>query len=997
MQITNTRANTSYPGVYDQIYDEFTWTIKLPGYKDDDNSVYILADLNIGGYITQLRWDVDVAFHNAILYQYLNAMGHAPVIQKFNYQRAIHHPVRIMETNVKDIHIFIEKKYFEQLPTNASANFNPFEAIIQQQFYEVAPDPRECTTITTDHSIYSSKIIWADNIMTMRRDVNVMGGTVEVLQYDYAALKQTVDSLREMLRLQAAYNEYISSIQKGIKLMNSVLQILSAAVSIASTVSTLTMSGDELRIDAQRNEDFHYGNGFGGGGGFPGGGFPGDDTDLPGGGNDTDLPDISGDFGFTSISSADCFRLSRYMPSTSSETEAPLLGAVSTLTATNLALSATNALTSLGDVSASLTANQLTFTRLPETTVQNVNVIQQVHTITDSSRELTQRTREESGNVITVVEVVQRDGIELELQDIEQPTEQEQPDVELNREEAPIEPNQLQLQPATTLSATTVTTVQVIEPNNISRPIITDNEGHDYLLSELAGMTYEQLSALIPNVAGLTITSHVRNRLLHTYTLYYQGEQIVQRRWNRDIVVFTPSVLQYSTTLHRQTTSHWWIESNGRELRAITIERLSEQLRSQLDVVQDNTIYFISNGNQETGEAWTEIHESGTNRLLAMIDYTVPVHASFTGTHISFTTPFTRQLIDPDGIHMNWDNDNQHSSIELTRDGLTLERDAVIPTESDWTVPGHQPIVTAADIERMDSDQRYELALEIESHGNVLHFITNNNEHTGETWTDIEYDGEIVARIDQRVRHHIRMDGTQIVIGTLHERHVSFGQRGLRWFRYQVTGVDSEEDATISGIIGEIATRTVHNVVSGFWSWVVHNPRDAVGAYAMLHMARGSVRGSSIFMPLRHALNPIMLQALDDETPEATIQQLLDWCLDEGEGTEVDISLEHADEMVVSFATCMNIAQTFRDSLKGPLALICSKIQDIEENGVTSKPASTSDIESIESRIVELERKTANIEPNTTTTITGELTLANLLKSYDERLTALEKKTANIE
>ena len=114
----------------------------------------------------------------------------------------------------------------------------------------------------------------------------------------------------------------------------------------------------------------------------------------------------------------------------------------------------------------------------------------------------------------------------------------------------------------------------------------------------------------------------------------------------------------------------------------------------------------------------------------------------------------------------------------------------------------------------------------------------------------------------------------------------------------------------------------------------------------------------------------------------------------------MDITMEDANEKVVSFEVCMNVAKTFRDSLKGPLALICSRIIDIEENGTSggSNPSvTTNELQSIESRITELERKTANIDSPTKPTTSGELTLANLLKSYDERITALEAKCANIQ
>lgn len=154
---------------------------------------------------------------------------------------------------------------------------NPFDIIIQQQFYEVEPDPRKCTTISTDYNIYSSKIIWADNIMTMRRDLNVVGGITDILAYDYALLKQTVDNLVEQMRIQAMYNEYTDSIKQGVAVANSILNILASTVCIASALSTLNMSNNSVTINTYQTRPFPAGpGGNGGGGGGGGGGYPGD-------------------------------------------------------------------------------------------------------------------------------------------------------------------------------------------------------------------------------------------------------------------------------------------------------------------------------------------------------------------------------------------------------------------------------------------------------------------------------------------------------------------------------------------------------------------------------------------------------------------------------------------------------------------------------------------------------------------------------------------------
>ena len=255
--------------------DAQEFTVKVPSNISSKNMLYVLADLNINGNITPLRWDAHP--NNPIVSSYLNTWNENPVIESFNYIRSIRHsnknilneivntlidivepepvepdpdepdiinpdPPDDPEPTNKNIYIYIDKDYFNQYPTNADNEYNPFEVIIEQQFYEVTPDPRDCTTLATDYNIYSSKIIWADNIMTMRRDLNIVGGNVDVLFYDYSVLKQLMDNFQEQMRLQAAYNEYTDSIRKGLSMAETVLNVLGSAVKIASTLSNLYLT-----------------------------------------------------------------------------------------------------------------------------------------------------------------------------------------------------------------------------------------------------------------------------------------------------------------------------------------------------------------------------------------------------------------------------------------------------------------------------------------------------------------------------------------------------------------------------------------------------------------------------------------------------------------------------------------------------------------------------------------------------------------------------------
>ena len=63
-------------------------------------------------------------------------------IERFNFKREIR--VDVHDASANNIYIYIEKKFFEQ----HSFNVNPFDIIVNQQYYSVVPDPRESNNIT---------------------------------------------------------------------------------------------------------------------------------------------------------------------------------------------------------------------------------------------------------------------------------------------------------------------------------------------------------------------------------------------------------------------------------------------------------------------------------------------------------------------------------------------------------------------------------------------------------------------------------------------------------------------------------------------------------------------------------------------------------------------------------------------------------------------------------------------------------------------------------
>ena len=111
-------------------------------------------------------------------------------IEKINYK------VSGLKSFDKNIELYLYKQYTDPVDeVNWDSTTNPFDYIIKQQFYEIIPRPDAATTLYTDYNITSSKIITADNITTMRSDLNLVTNNVDVMSYDVKDLTNKVNNL----------------------------------------------------------------------------------------------------------------------------------------------------------------------------------------------------------------------------------------------------------------------------------------------------------------------------------------------------------------------------------------------------------------------------------------------------------------------------------------------------------------------------------------------------------------------------------------------------------------------------------------------------------------------------------------------------------------------------------------------------------------------------------------------------------------------------------
>ncbi len=167
---------------------------------------------------------------------------------------------------------------------------------------------------------------------------------------------------------------------------------------------------------------------------------------------------------------------------------------------------------------------------------------------------------------------------------------------------------------------------------------------------------------------------------------------------------------------------------------------------------------------------------------------------------------------------------------------------------------------------------------------------------------------------------------------------------------YQQDGVISATTQVIMGAVGYVARRFLH----GQWQFVRHHPGDAAAIAGVAAEAYVANRIGLFNIPswFRRNNNPETLAVENENEDEDVLEKILDWAYHDetDDEPELEITMENADKMMVSFDVCLNIAKTYRDSLKGTIAFLCEKIKELESKT------------SLESRIAALEKKCANIE-----------------------------------
>lgn len=87
-----------------------------------------------------------------------------------------------IDESSKNMVLYLHKDYVDSIEDiSLDPKTNLFDYIIKNQFYQITPRPDAATTLYTDFTITSSKVITADNITTMRCDLKLVTNTFDVV------------------------------------------------------------------------------------------------------------------------------------------------------------------------------------------------------------------------------------------------------------------------------------------------------------------------------------------------------------------------------------------------------------------------------------------------------------------------------------------------------------------------------------------------------------------------------------------------------------------------------------------------------------------------------------------------------------------------------------------------------------------------------------------------------------------------------------------------
>ena len=179
----------------DKVYDMLFLDLQWKNYNKAFRFEYLLVEITINDVTNKLVYyysDTTPTAHEIVF----NIQSNTIVTLGGAYTNTLSNSTH----NNKNIELHLFKEFIRKRDEiNWDGVTNPFIYIIDRQFYKITPNPVSATTLYTDFNITSSKVITADNITTMRSDLNVVSNNVDVVSWDVEKLRSDFETFAEQV------------------------------------------------------------------------------------------------------------------------------------------------------------------------------------------------------------------------------------------------------------------------------------------------------------------------------------------------------------------------------------------------------------------------------------------------------------------------------------------------------------------------------------------------------------------------------------------------------------------------------------------------------------------------------------------------------------------------------------------------------------------------------------------------------------------------------
>ena len=129
--------------------------------------------------------------------------------------------------------------------------------------------------------------------------------------------------------------------------------------------------------------------------------------------------------------------------------------------------------------------------------------------------------------------------------------------------------------------------------------------------------------------------------------------------------------------------------------------------------------------------------------------------------------------------------------------------------------------------------------------------------------------------------------------------------------------------------------------------YVIRHPIKAASIYVQFKFFKTLLdTGKTLLLPWSKKNDDGASILAENDEVEYGLQPILDWAYYEGD-EDLEIVSEEAENSAVSLAACVKIGKAIRDTLKGPIAIMCEEIQKVKGNSINDEYATIDEVNNV--------------------------------------------------